>query len=142
MTPEENKARVRQAFNEIMNKGNLSAVDEYLAPDFVGYFSNAPAVQGREGFKQFISMWLAAFSPLSVTVDDALAEGDKVVARVTFRGTHTGPLMNIPPTGRQVVTTGLNIFRLVDGKTVEQRAMSDDLGLMQQLGVIPAPAQP
>jgi predicted ester cyclase len=76
-----------------------------------------------------------------VTIEDIVAEGDKVALRTTFRGTHTGELNGIPPTGRQVEVTALNIFRMVNSKAVEQRVVNDDLGMLQQLGLAPAPGQ-
>jgi len=139
MSPEQNKEQVRRAFDEFINKKNLTAVSEYVAPNFVGHFTGgAPPVQGVEGFKQYLSMWNTAIPDSRVTVDDIIAEADTVALRVTFRGTHTGPLMNIPPTGKSITVSGINLFRIVDGKAVEQWANTDDLGMMQQLGLIPA----
>jgi steroid delta-isomerase-like uncharacterized protein len=94
--------------------------------------------QGLEAYKQFLSMFLTAFPDFQSTIEDMIAEGDKVVTRQTFRGTHTGDLMGIPPTGKQVTMSGIVISQFVNGKCVELGANNDDLGLLQQLGVVPS----
>jgi predicted ester cyclase len=142
MSTEENKNKVRAAFDEFISNGDLSNAAEYVAPDYNGYFTGGfPPIQGVEAFKQFVTVWVSAFSERQVTIEDIVAEGDKVALRTTFRGTHTGELNGIPPTGRQVEVTALNIFRIVNGKAVEQRVVNDDLGMLQQLGLAPAPGQ-
>ena len=139
MSTEDNKAHVRRGF-EAVNQKNLAVFDELLTPDVV--FHNASTtMQGLEAYKQFLSMYMTAFPDLHFTIEDMIAEGDTVVARFTTRGTHQGNLMGIPPTGKQVSGTGMFIDRLVNGKAVEQWFNGDDLGLLQQLGVIPAPEQ-
>jgi steroid delta-isomerase-like uncharacterized protein len=140
MSTEQNKALIRRGFEEFVNRKNLAPVDELIAPNFVGYYSGVPEpVRGREGFKQLISMYHSAFPDLKVTIDDMIAEGDKVAVRLNFRGTHQGELMGIPPTGKPIALTAINIFRVEGGKAAEQRVNSDDLGMLQQLGVIPPP---
>jgi len=135
MSTEDNKAHVRRGF-EAVNQKNLAVFDELLTPDVV--FHNASTtMQGLEAYKQFLSMYITAFPDLQFTVEDMIAEGDRVVARCTTRGTHQGALMGIPPTGKQVKTTLIFIDRIVNGKGVEQWSNGDDLGLLQQLGVIP-----
>ena len=135
MSTEDNKAHVRRGF-EAVNQKNLAVFDELLTPDVV--FHNASTtMQGLEAYKQFLSMYMTAFPDLQFTVEDMIAEGDTVVARFTTRGTHQGNLMGIPPTGKQVSGTGMFIDRIVNGKGVEQWSNGDDLGLLQQLGVIP-----
>ena len=135
MSTEDNKAHVRRGFEEV-NQKNLAVFDELLTPDVV--FHNASAtMQGLEAYKQFLSMYMTAFPDLHFTIEDTIAEGDTVVARFTTRGTHLGNLMGIPPTGKQVSGTGMFIDRIVNGKAVEQWFNTDDLGLLQQLGVIP-----
>jgi steroid delta-isomerase-like uncharacterized protein len=139
MSTEDNKAHVRRGF-EAVNQKNLAVFDELLDPDVV--FHNASTtMQGLEAYKQFLSMYITAFPDLQFTVEDMIAEGDRVVARCTTRGTHQGSLMGIPPTGKQVKSTLIFIDRIVNGKGVEQWSNGDDLGLLQQLGVIPAPGQ-
>ena len=135
MSTEDNKAHVRRGF-EAVNQKNLAVFDELLTPDVV--FHNASTtMQGLEAYKQFLSMYMTAFPDLHFTIEDMIAEGDTVVARFTTRGTHQGNLMGIPPTGKQVSGTGMFIDRIVNGKGVEQWFNTDDLGLLQQLGVVP-----
>ena len=139
MSTEDNKANVRRGF-EAVNQKNLAVFDELLTPDVV--FHNASTtMQGLEAYKQFLSMYMTAFPNLHFTIEDMIAEGDTVVARFTTRGTHQGNLMGIPPTGKQVSGTGMFIDRIVNGKAVEQWGNSDTLGLLQQLGIVPAPGQ-
>ncbi len=135
MSTEDNKAHVRRGF-EAINQKNLAVFDELLDPDVV--FHNASTtMQGLEAYKQFLSMYITAFPDLQFTVEDMIAEGDRVVARCTASGTHQGTLMGIPPTGKHVKMTLIFIDRIVNGKGVEQWSNSDDLGMLQQLGVIP-----
>jgi steroid delta-isomerase-like uncharacterized protein len=135
MSTEDNKAHVRRGF-EAVNQKNLAVFDELLTPDVV-FHTASTTMQGLEAYKQFLSMYMTAFPDLHFTIEDMIAEGDTVVARFTTRGTHQGNLMGIPPTGKQVSGTGMFIDRIVNGKGVEQWFNTDDLGLMQQLGVVP-----
>src|SRR5205823_14624824 len=96
---------------------------------------------GIEGSKQFIAMYLTAFPDVHFTVEDIIAEGDKVVTRLTVRGTQQGAFMGIPATGKQTTSTGIDINRIVDGKSVEHWLEMDTLGLLQQLGAVPAPGK-
>lgn len=140
MSTEDNKANVRRGY-EALNQRNLAVFDELLTPDIV--FHNASTtIQGLEAYKQFLSMYITAFPDLHFTIEDMIAEGDFVVVRQTTRGTHQGNLMGIPPTGKQVSGTGIFITHIVNGKAVEQWINGDDLGLLQQLGVVPTPGQP
>ena len=140
MSTEQNKALIRRAYEEAFNQRNLAVLDEVNAPDLV--FHNASTtMQGLEAFKQFLSLYLSAFPDARFAVEDMIAEGDRVVARHTFRGTQQGDLMGIAPTGKQVMTTGVTITRFANGKGVELWGNSDDLGLLQQLGVVPVPGQ-
>jgi steroid delta-isomerase-like uncharacterized protein len=86
-------------------------------------------------------MFLAAFPDLNITVEDLIAEGDRVVARWTLRGTHQGASLGMPPTGKQVTMPGISVVRLAGGKSAEQWVIHDQLGMLQQLGLVPAPAQ-
>jgi steroid delta-isomerase-like uncharacterized protein len=140
MSVEQNKATNRRVFEEVWNKGNLAVIDEISAANPVNHFIPPGMAAGTEGFKQFVMLYRGAFSDLHFTLDDVIAEGDKVVTRWTTHATHTGPLMNIPPTGKKTTVTGITIARYdADGKTAEAWATFDQLGLLQQLGVIPAP---
>lgn len=134
---EQNKAVVRRFINEVMNKGNMSVLDELLAPNYVYHGPGGQEVRGIEGAKDMIGMYRSAFPDMKSTVDDMIAEGDKVVTRWSATGTHKGDLMGIAHTGKKVKMTGMVINRLVKGKVVEDWEEFDQLGMMQQLGVAP-----
>jgi predicted ester cyclase len=142
MSAEENKAVV-QRFNELFvecwRTGDVDILDEVLAPEFVYHSPGAPPDLG--GFKQSLLMLRAAFPDMRSTVEDLFAEGDKVADLMTWRATHQGELMGIPPTGNTVRGTEMHISRIAEGKLVERWGQGDNLGLMQQLGVVPAPGQ-
>ncbi|UCC60632.1 MAG: ester cyclase, partial [Dehalococcoidia bacterium] len=119
-------------------KGDLSIADELFAEDFVNYDPGRGTTPDREGMKQFLINLRAAFPDQKLTVEDLIAEGDKVVLRFTGSGTHKGDLSGIPPTGKQFNVPGVSILRIADGKVVERWNVSDYLLLLQQLGIIPA----
>ena len=133
MSTEENKALARRWMEEIWGKGNVAAVDELFAPDFVFHYAPPEVAPDREAYKQTVTMLCAAF-PGPVTIEDMVAEEDKVAVRWTWRGTHTGEFWGIAPTRKQVTMTGISIIRIVGGKIVEEWGESDNLGFMQQLG--------
>ena len=135
--PETNKILAARTLNEIWAQGNLAAADELLMAEYIFHDPNMPGIDSREAFKLVVAMYLFAFSDLSFTLDDMIAEGDKVVTRWTGTGTHTGELMGIPATGQQVAMAAISIDRFADGKAVEGWNCSDMLAVMQQLGVIP-----
>lgn len=139
MSTEDNKAHVRRGF-EAVNQRNLAVFDELLSPDVV-FHSASTTMQGLEAYKQFLSMNMTAFPDLHFTIEDMIAERDTVVVRYTARGTHQGNFRGLPPTGKQGSGTGMFWDRIVSGKAVEQWFNNDDLGLLQQLGVIPEPGQ-
>ena len=141
MSTEENKAKQRRIWEEVLNQGDLSVADEIIPPNYVYHGPMGMEFKGPEGFKQIITMYRTAFPDIHITVDDMVAEGDKVVSRITARGTHKGELMGIAPTGKQIIITGIYISRYVGGKEVEVWASSDMLGMMQQLGVAPPMGQ-
>ncbi len=136
MSADANKALVYQ-FVDAFNRGDLAAIDQFIADDYVDH--SRPGPGGPAGVRQFYTMMHAAFPDISVTIEDAIAEGDKVAVRFTVRGTHQGELMGIPASGRSVTLTGIDINRFANGRLVERWANQDDLGFMQQLGVLPAP---
>ncbi len=139
---EENKALIQRFVEEAFNKGNLDVADEVYASTFVSHDPTAPEGQGSpEDIKQFVNTYLSAFPDGHTTVEASIAEGEKVAYRWTFRGTHRGELMGIPPTGEQVEITGVTINRFSGGKIEEQWNLFDQLGMLQQLGVAPAPGQ-
>jgi steroid delta-isomerase-like uncharacterized protein len=140
--PEENKTVVRRFLEEIFTAGNLELVDELFAPDFVLHDPVLPEeVSGPEGMKRYVSMYRVAYPDTHFTIEDQIAEGDEVVTRWTGQGTHEGELMGIPPTGKQVTVTGIEVDRVSSGKIQETWVNYDALGMMQQLGVVPAPEQ-
>jgi steroid delta-isomerase-like uncharacterized protein len=136
---EENKALARRFSEELWNQGNLDVADEILDASFVAHGLVVELPPGPEGFKQFVTIYRSAFPDLQFTIEDLIAEGDKVMDRWTVRGTHKGELMGIPATGKQVEVTGMGMFRVSGGKAVELWTNMDVLGMMQQLGVIPPP---
>jgi steroid delta-isomerase-like uncharacterized protein len=139
---EENKAVVRRYFEEAFNQGNLDVVDEVIATDSVHYANVwSEPMRGPEERKQAVARWREAFPDLHMTLDDLIAEGEKVSYRWTARGTHQGEFLGIAPTGKQMTTTGIVIERLTNGKLTEGWTSSDTLGLMRQLGAIPEPGQ-
>jgi steroid delta-isomerase-like uncharacterized protein len=133
MSLEENKTLVRRMM-EAMNRGDLAALKEVIAPDFVHRNPGDPQMPaGPEGIQQLAERWLRAFPDGQEVPDDQIAEGDKVVTRWTFQGTHQGTLFGIAPTGRQVTLTGIHIDRIQNGKIVEHWDEADIAGLLQQL---------
>jgi len=140
MSTEQNKALVRQMVEEMFNRGNIGRADEFLAPDFVEREELPPGIpRDREGVKQLTAMLRGAFPDFRATIDDMVAEGDKVVMRMTWRGTHKGEFMGIPPTGKSVSFGVIDIIRIAGGKFVEHWGQMDTMSLMQQLGAIPTP---
>ncbi len=139
MSVEENKAIVRRATEEIFNRRNLAVIDELYATNFVSHGGTPEVTPDREGYKQFVTMSRTALPDFHTTIEDMIAEGDKVVQRFTAHGTHKGDFMGIPPTGKQVTVTGIAIDRIAGGKIVENWANMDMLGVMVQLGVVPPP---
>jgi len=139
MSTEDNKAVVRRFYEEVMNQRKRAVLDEVFDPNVVDHFAPPGTPGGLEGAKQTLGMFLTAFPDLHFTVEDLIAEGDKVVARATMSGTQQGAFMGIPPTGKHVRMTGIDINRFVGGKSVEHWVEMDTRGMMQQLGVIPPP---
>ena len=139
---EENKAIARRFVEEGFNKGNPALADEIIASNFVNHDPGTPPLPaGPEGYKQLVTMYRTGFPDIQLTVENLIAEGDKVVSRWTARGTNTGALGDISPTGKQFTVTGISVFTIAGGKVVEQRTNWDTLGMLQQLGVIPKPGQ-
>ena len=138
MSVEDNKALVRRCWEECFNQGNLAVVDALVAPTY-SWHGPGQEVSGREGIKQLISLYRAAFPDIHMMFEDQIAEGDKVASRWTMRGTHTGNLLGIGPTGKQGTMTGMVISRLAGNTIAEEWENFDQLGLLQQLGVMPRP---
>ena len=141
MSAEDNKALVRRFVDEVQSGGNIDLIDEVCSPGFVNHSAPPGIPADREGVKIVTAMFRGAFPDSYFTLEDMVAEGDKVATRKTFHGTHGGDFMGMPPTGRVVSMGLIDIVRVSDGRVVEHWAMGDSLGLMQQLGVIPQTGQ-
>jgi steroid delta-isomerase-like uncharacterized protein len=141
MSPDEHKAIVREHTEVLFNQRRVDRTDETVARDYVDHAPVPGQAAGLEGAKQKWAMYLAALPDLHLTIEDMVSEMDRVAVRWIGVGTHQGELMGIAPTGRQLRVEGISIYRLADGKIVEQREQWDRMALMQQLGVVP-PADP
>ncbi len=139
VSAEDNKALVQRFVDEVQSAGNIDLIDEVCSPEFVNHSAPPGIPPDCEGIKILTSMFREAFPDSYFTVEDMVAEGDKVVTRKTFHGTHEGEFIGIPPSGRAVSMGLIDIVRISDGKVVEHWSMGDSLGMMQQLGVIPQP---
>ena len=143
MSAEENKALARR-WLEAVDTGDVAVVQQFIAPDYVDH--NPPPFPGMSpgigGVQHGFEYALGAFSEFRHTIEDQFVDGDKVITRVTGWGKHTGEFLGIPATGREVTMEGIAIHRIVDGKLVEHWGQVDALGLLQQLGAIPAPEAP
>jgi steroid delta-isomerase-like uncharacterized protein len=138
MATQDSKAISRRFFEEVWNGGNLNALDELATPDSVLYDRDMGEHRGIAAGREFISTYRKAFPDLRFTIEEQIAEDDKVVTRWKARGTHRGELMGIPPTEKSVTVSGITIDRIADGKISETIGSWDALGLMQQLGVLAA----
>jgi predicted ester cyclase len=136
---QENEAIVRRAFDEIA-QGDLAVADEIITEDFVRHDlgGTMPDAEGPEGVKRLIAGIRVAFPDIETTLDDVMSGGDRVVVRFTARATHKGQFQGIAPTGRRATWAGVNIYRVANGKIQETWQLADSLGMMRQLGVVPA----
>ena len=136
MSAKENKACVRRALDHF-NQGDL---ETYLDLYDAGAVMHDVGIEpGIENIHLFYQGYLTAFPDANVAIEDLVAEGDRVMCRNTFTGTHQGPLMGIPPTGSAVTISAITILRFAGGKCIERWTQADNLSLMQQLGILPAP---
>jgi steroid delta-isomerase-like uncharacterized protein len=135
---EQNKALVRRFFEEVFNQGNLSVADEIIASGFGGHgFASHGREHGPNNAKRTVTQFKAAFPDIRFQVEEMIAEEDKVVVRITFRGTHQGTFMGIAPTGKAVEVGGVELARIADGKIVEEGwHFMDEIGLLNQLGAL------
>lgn len=138
MTTEQNKAIVLRFFEEAFNQGNLAIINELIASNLV-YHTPDGEISGTDGVYQLVTWMRATFDGFHVSPEDLVAERDRVLVRFTDSGTHQGDGLGIPPTGKQVSWTGIDIFRLTDGKIVEGWGIADILHLMRQIGAISQP---
>ena len=138
---EANKAVARRYTEEIVNQGSLAVIDELFSADSIYQGPNFPALRGREARKQYYASLRKAFPDLHSTIDDVIAEGDKVVMRWSVTGTHRGEWWGVAPTGKLRAVSGISIYRIADGMITDEFQQWDALGFMQQLGVVPALGQ-
>src|SRR4030067_687730 len=142
MAAEQNKSLIFPFIEELFNRGNMGIVGEIFAPDFIEREQPPPGrPNGRGGVKVLTPMLRSAFPDFKATIDDILAEGDKVVIRMTWSGTQKGEFMGVPATGKRVSFGVIDIIRITNGKLVEHWGQMDSMSLMQQLGAIPAPVE-
>ena len=141
MSLEHNKVLVRRLMEEDISQGDAQVAAAIIHPEFVDH-TNPPGMQhGLEGHNAIVQLFRTVFPDLVWHIDDLIAEGDKVVARTTMRGTHLGSFFGVPPSGKTVEMTGVHIVRIADGRIIEHWGNNDDLGLMRQLGAVPAPVE-
>ena len=133
----ENKSLVRRFLVEGIERGDPAAFDELLAPEVLDHAAAPGLPPGREGWQRNRAIMATGFPDLRFAIEDLLADGDKVIARTAFMGTHRGDFFGLPATARPVTVSSIHIFRIDDGRIVEHWANSDDLEMLRQLGVIP-----
>ncbi len=134
---EENKAIARRLYQEIMKDKSVAAVDQYIAADVVEHNPSPGQGPGLEGVKQMFGEMYTAFPDLSATVDLMISEGDMVTARITMSGTHSGDFAGMPATGKKFSISGIDTLRIANGQIVERWGNFDEVGMMQQLGMVP-----
>jgi len=132
---EKNKDFLNVYTEDFWNKHNIDAFDKYFTSNYV--YHSAEGDMNGEQYKGLCQAYFTAFPDLHITTDDLIAEGDKVTKIWTAHGTHKGELMGIPATGKPIAVKGIEVFRLADGKIAELWASMDNLGMLQQLGIIP-----
>jgi steroid delta-isomerase-like uncharacterized protein len=137
MTIEQDQQVVRRLFQTLVT-GDTSVVDQIFDPNWTNHDPTLPPMHGREGAVALIHTMHDGMSDSQVTVDDIFSVEDKVVTRFTFATTHTGPFMGIPATNKRANVTGMGIFRVVNGKLTDNWVQFDALGMLQQLGIVPA----
>jgi steroid delta-isomerase-like uncharacterized protein len=136
VTLDDNKALVRRFIEEVFLQGRPEAVDELLADDFVPHTWGATGV-GKDELKAAIKRVSAGLSDARMTIEDVIAEGDRVAVRLTAHAVQVGPFMGLPPSGRSYTIGEIHIFRIRDGRVVEHWHEADFLGMMRQLGALP-----
>ena len=137
---DQDKELARRFYDEVLSTGDLDRVAEFCTEDIVDHEAPPGMPEGQEGVKAFIRMFREAFPDLKATVEDILSEGDRVAARVKYTGTHEGEFMGVPPSGKTIEVETIDIVRVVDGRAAEHWGVTDNIGLMQQIGAIPEAA--
>jgi steroid delta-isomerase-like uncharacterized protein len=140
MTTETNKA-VMGRFLQFINTASEKLAEELISPDAVFHVPGRPEpMRGPAGYLAIIGMMRGGFPDIQWTLEEVIAEGDKVAARFTMRGTHRGAFFGVPPTGKTIAVQAMNFYRLSGGQFVEERGQPDLLGLLQQIGAVPTPS--
>jgi steroid delta-isomerase-like uncharacterized protein len=142
MTVQENKGTILRFWEDVFNKRNFDLADQMFTKDYVYHGAGGQDIKGTENLAQFLGMYFKAFPDLHAEVEDVFGESNNLVSRAMCRGTHKGDLMGIPPTGKQIAIRVICVNRFAGLKIAEDWELPDLFGLMQQLGAIPAPAQP
>lgn len=142
MSTETNKATVRRMLEQVWNGRRVNLIDEFFTEDIESHVIGFPSSSGLEEARENLTQILDAFPDQQLTIEDEIAEGDKVVVSWKAHGTHQGDIYGIPATGKKFTNSGMTIYRLENAKIAEQWFIGDNLGLMQQLGVIPTPSAP
>jgi predicted ester cyclase len=140
MSEEQNKRVFERVIEEAYSRGNVDVLDEAFAPNFIEHQAGI-VPPTAEGVKRSIAFLRAAFPDMKLTIEEIIASGDKTWARITGRGTHQGPFMGIPPTGKSIVVTVMDVCRFEQGQIVEHWGVADQLAVMAQLGALPRPQQ-
>lgn len=138
-TTEQNKVAYRRYIDEAFNEGRLEELDRLVSPNYVYHDAPPGTPTGVEGLRNVIRQFREAFPDLQISIDDQVAEGDKVCSLSTMRGTHKGLLFGLPPTGKEVVVKGMTMVRVADGRIAESWVKNDTLSLLRQLGVTALP---
>lgn len=137
---EENKALAHRFYETVFNAGAVDRVEEFCTPDYIEHEDLPGTPDGIEGVRAFVQMFRDGFPDIQARVQDTIAEGDKIVARVTFTGTHQGEFMGVPASGNRIDMQVIDIVRIEDGKAAEHWGVTDTMALMQQIGAVPADA--
>ncbi len=134
MSIAENKILIEKYIDEIWNKGNMNIIDELTSPGYVRYVTLPDMTLNQEGQKKRIAAFRKAFPDVHVTIEDLVAEGEKVTVRVSIRGTHQHQFQDIAPTGKAILITAIDIIRIADGRIAEHWGITDQQSLLQQIG--------
>ena len=140
MSLESNTSVIRRFTSEFINASSPTVATELIAPAAVFHAPGMPPLRGPDGYLALLGMLRGGFPDVQWTLEDVVAEGDKVAARFTMRGTHTGPFMGIPPSGKPFSVTSMGIYRIANGQIMEEHGLPDMLGILQQIGAVPPPA--
>ncbi len=142
MSTAANTQLIRRFTSDFINTANPTVAAELIAPAAVFHAPGMSPLQGPDGYMMLVGMLRAGFPDVQWTLEDTVAEGDKVAARFTMRGTHTGAFMGVPATGNAFAVTTMGIYRIAGGQIVEEHGLPDMMGIMMQIGAIPAPSAP